>query len=100
MINKKPTPAQLEVLKEMNEGFYLVESSRYNKRIYLLNIETKLTKGLSDSLNNINYSFPILCELLKNDLIDISKDIKERFFDYYVITERGKQALNEQEKTN
>ena len=89
---KKPSKAQFEVLKKMNEGYFIVYDTYLYPRVILKQCESLIIQC------NHGFRYFTILSLHKNDFIEIDHSKDEHFSTYYFITEKGKAAANGENK--
>lgn len=86
---KKPTAAQLKVLQKMNEGYFVVYDTYLYPRVILKQAESLIIEYCH------GFRYKTIRALHDNNFVEIDHSKDERWSTYYFITEKGKQALNE-----
>lgn len=83
---KKLSPAQLKVLKKMNEGYFVVYDTYLYPRVIAKQSESLIIEY------NHGFMYKTICSLFAKQLIEIDHSKDERWNTYYFITEKGKEA--------
>ena len=83
---KKPSKAQIEVLKKLNEGIFLMRNDFISITYYIYNSHTKERERINSNVGrSLSYSIFVTFDKTKE---------QDRTIRYYFISELGKQALN------